>query len=147
MANVSLQIIREYLIADTSDALYTDVGERIDTLGMFDGDKQRVNDQAHIVMNRRGGADTDRLPTANPFVMFQVFAGRGRISEDSSGAFRCMEIYENLKTRLHNVNGKTTTSGFIISSFEQQPPQDLIDPDTQWPFVLAFYDIHTRDLS
>ena len=147
MATVSLQIIRQYLIADTSDPLYLDVGKRIDTLGMFGGDKQRVNDQAHIVMNRRGGSNTGRLPIARPLVMFNVFSGRGRISEDSSGAFKSMQIYENLKTRLNNQNSKATASGYIMSSFESQPPQDLIDPDTGWPYVLAFYQITTRDLT
>jgi len=144
MANTSLQIIREYMVADEDSALFADVGQRIDTIGLTVDDKNG-NDQAHIVMVRRGGGDTGRLQIARPFVMFKIYSGTGRIETNSSGPLRAMEIYENFKTRMHNINSKTTTSGFIISSFESQPPQDLVDPDMHWPYVLAFYSITTRD--
>jgi hypothetical protein len=147
VASPSLKIIREWLIADTSDSLYDDVGTRIDTIGLFDEFNQPANSKPHIVMARRGGEDSGLLATAKPSILFKVFSGRGSITEDTSGPLRAAEIYENVKSRLHNINNKTTTSGYIISAFEQQQPQDLIDPDTGWAYVQAFYIAHTRDLS
>ena len=144
MANASMQIIREYMIADETTALFADVGKRIDTIGLTQDDK-RANSQPHIVMVRRGGGDTGRLPIANPFVMFRIYSGTGTIGDDSSGPRIAGEIYDNFKSHMHDINSKATTSGFIMSSFEQQPPQDLVDPDMRWPYVLAFYNITTRD--
>lgn len=146
MAETSFQIIREYMIADESDALFLDVGKRIDSIGLTE-DNKPANNQAHIVMARRGGQNTDRLSVASPSVMFRIFSGTGSIKNNSSGPRIAGEIYENFKTRMHNINGKTTTSGFIVSSFEEQPPQDLVDPDFKFPFVLAFYSIMTRNKS
>ena len=138
MANVSLKILREYLVTSGTD-LYTDVATRIDTLGNYD------NSSPFIVMTRQGGVNSDRLPVSRPAVMFKVYSGTGKIEQDPSGAYTAMTVYENLKSRLHNVNNQTTTSGFIVSAFEQQQPQDVVDPDTGWPYVLAFYDVMTRD--
>lgn len=138
MANVSLKILREYLVTSGTD-LYTDIGTRIDTIGLPD------NSQPFIVMTRQGGVNADRLPVARPSVMFKIYSGTGRVNDDPSGAFKCMTIYENLKTLLHNVNSKTTASGFIVSAFEQQQPQDIVEPEKGWPFVLAFYDVMTRN--
>jgi hypothetical protein len=138
VAEVSLKIVREFLTTSGTD-LFDDVGTRISTLGYED------NDSAFITMKRQGGVNTDRLQVARPTVEFRIYSGTGRQEDDPSGPFVAMGIYENFKARLHNVNNQTTTSGFIVSAFEQQQPQDVVNPEDGWPFVLVFYDIMTRD--
>lgn len=140
---LSLSVVRAYLIADTATDLYAEVGTRIDTLG------QQDNTRPFIVMVRRGGGDTDRLPAnfANPFVQFKVYGGTGKVTEDPSGPLRSSQVYEKLKERLHLKFMQTTSEGMLMSAFEQQAPQDLVDPDNSWPFVLAFYETMTRDTS
>jgi len=137
---ISFKIIREHLVTSGTD-LYTSVGERINTIGVDKTDENKP----FIVMVRRGGGDSDRIPVTNPFVQFKVYSGTTSIKSEGYPVDEAMEVYEQLKDVLHNINMVETDSGMIMHSFEQQQPQDLIEPDSKWPYVLAFYDIATRD--
>ena len=131
-----LQIIRDYLIQSGSD-LYTSIGTNIFT------NMPKDNTSPFIVMSRRGGSTFTRVPIRNPWVQFKVFSGTGSIVTNPSGALTCITIAEQLHSKLDNTYNEVGTNGTIVRSLEQQAPQDLVDPDTRWPYVLVYYDIIT----
>ena len=135
----STQIILEHLTASGTD-LYASVGDRINMIGV---DKTYEN-KPFIVMVRRGGGDMDRVPITNTYMQFKVYGGQDSIKDNGLAMDNAIIVYEQLKAVLHNINMVETANGVIVHAFEQQQPQDLVEPDSKWPYVLAFYDIATR---
>ena len=133
----SIAIVREFLVQSGS-ALYTLVGTRIDTIGNYD------NSQPFIIMNRRGGIEPDRAPYSNPSIQFKCYSGTGRLKDNRVGPKAASAVALALDDKLNNAKNEKLTSGTLMSAYIQQPPQDLIDPEREYPFVLVFYDVRTN---
>lgn len=127
------KILREYLVV-SGTSLYTLVGTRIDTVGNYD------NSQPFIVFARRGGPQTPIYPLQTVQYQFKCFGG----VTAPNGGLAAQSVAGALYDRLHAISNESTTNGYIVSAIQQQGAQDLVDPDTRWPFVLVYYLVQIR---
>ena len=117
--------IREVLQADA--ALVAKVGDRIYLLHLPEG---HDFDQPAVVYSIRGGTSELDVPFIRPSIQFSLWG------KDSLAA---QEIYRLLHDAFHDRSHVSVGSGFLVFSSEETHGQNLIDPDTKKPFVLAFF--------
>ena len=117
--------IREVLLADA--ALVVKVGDRIYLQRLPEG---HDFDQQALVFSIRGGTTELYIPFIRPSVLFQAW-GQNSIA--------AQEVYRALHDALHDQSRVSVASGFLVYASEEVFGQNLIDPDTKKPFVLAFY--------
>ena len=117
--------IREVLLADS--ALTAKVGDRIYLLHLPEG---HDFDQQAVVYSIRGGSTDLYVPFIRPAIQLACWG------KDSVAA---QEVYRLVHDVLHDKSRVSVSSGFLLFSFEETHGQNLIDPDTKKPFVLAFF--------
>ena len=125
------QVLFEWLTT-AGTSLYTLVGDRVwpDQIR-----KGYTNTAAALVMS------TDEIPNSRGDQVrvratFRCYGGGA-----SDAAARA--VYAALNDRLHNASG-ATTSGGIISAFQETGGGRLDDPDEGWPMRVAVYDVVAR---
>ena len=117
--------IREVLLADA--ALVAKVGDRIYLQRLPEG---HDFDNPAVVFSIRGGSTDLYVPFVRPAIQLACWG------KDSVAA---QEVYRALHDALHDKSRVSVSSGFLAFSFEETHGQNLIDPDTKKPFVLAFF--------
>ena len=117
--------IREVLLADA--ALVVKVGDRIYLLRLPEG---HDFDQQAVVYSIRGGSTDLYVPFIRPAIQLACWG------KDSVAA---QEVYRLVHDVLHDKSRVSVSSGFLVYSFEESHGQNLIDPDTKKPFLLAFF--------
>ena len=117
--------IREVLLADS--ALTAKVGDRIYLLHLPEG---HDFDQQAVVYSIRGGSTDLYVPFIRPAIQLTCWG------KDSVAA---QEVYRLLHAALHDASRISVSSGFLVYAFAEVFGQNLIDPDTKKPFVLAFF--------
>lgn len=122
--------IREILLADS--ALVAKVGERVHLMRLPKG--HDFNQQA-VVLSVRGGSTDLYVPFIRPSAQFQCWG------KDSVAA---QEVYRLLHDALHDKSRISVTSGYLVYSFEEVHGQNLLDPDTKRPYVVAMFRLILR---
>ena len=117
--------IREVLLADAG--LVVKVGDRIFLQRL--PEKHNFNQQA-VVLSVRGGTTELYVPFIRPSVQVQCW---GKDTIDAQ------ETYRLVHDALHDKSRISVASGFLVYAFAEVFGQNLIDPDTKKPFVLAFF--------
>ena len=117
--------IREVLQADA--ALVAKVGDRIYLLHLPEG---HDFDNPAVVFSIRGGSTDLYVPFVMPSIQI------GAWGKDSVAA---QEVYRLVHDVLHDKSRVSVASGFLVFSFEENHGQNLIDPDTKKPYVIAMF--------
>lgn len=118
-------VIRSYLVTQT--ALTTLTGQRIWPERSRPIAGYKPADGGAIAFKIRGGQLLYSGQAASPSVQFKCYAA------DELGA---NAVYRALFDALNNKHG----SG-IKSAYAETLGQTLTEPETEWPFVLAFYTV------
>ena len=126
-------VIAEYL-KTSGTALYTLVSTRIYTPRIPAG---FTNTATALEVFRRGGASTPEHPSHDCSFQIKCYGGTANMSNAEA-------VYRALYDRLHETIGVNTSSGNIITAFEEQIGQPLYDPEAGWPFVLTYWRIKMR---
>lgn len=92
---------------------------------------------AVVVTGAGGKAHPEIPPIQSPRLQVRVWAGPDRFADAN-------EAYAAVYDLMHGANNVPLDSGFVMSSIEATQPQDLVDPDTGWASVLAFYQLMIR---
>lgn len=114
--------------------LYTLVSTRIYTPRIPAG---FTNSAAALEVFRRGGTSTKEHPSHDCSFQIKCFGGTVNMSDAET-------VYRALYDRLQKTIGVNTTSGNIISAFEEQIGQPLYDPTAGWPYVLTYWSVKER---
>ncbi len=117
--------IREVLLADS--ALTAKVSDRIHQLRLPEG---HDFDQQAVVFSVRGGTTDLYVPFVRPSIQIQAWG------KDSVAA---QETYRLVHDALHDKSRVSVASGFLMFAFEEIHGQNLIDPDTKKPYVIAMF--------
>lgn len=117
--------IREVLLAD--GPLVTKVSDRIHLQRLPEG---HDFDQQALVLSTRGGTTELYVPFIRPSLQFQCW---GKDTIDAQ------ETYRLLHDALHDKSRVSVSSGFLVYSFEEVHGQNLIDPDSKRPYVVAMF--------
>lgn len=89
-----------------------------------------------IVVSTRGGKAEVYIPHIKPSIQVKCYG---------TTQMEAREVYGLIFDALHGIDSITLGSGrHIASALEEVQGQDLIDPDTNWPFVLAFFEVRLR---
>lgn len=89
-----------------------------------------------VVFSRRGGVTNPYSPDLlEPSFQFKCY---GSTAEDAE------EVYRALYDALQGIENQTVGSDEILSAIEEVQGQDLRDPETDWPFVLTFFQFMVR---
>ena len=122
--------IVEFLKTDAP--LTTKVGTNIYVGRLKDG----FNLGPAVVVSTRGGRAELYVPHIRPSVQFKCYG---------STQIEAREVYRLIFDALDGIDGVTLVSGrHIANALEEVHGQDLIDPDTNWPFVLSFFEVRLR---
>ena len=117
--------IQEVLLADA--ALVVKVGDRVYLQRLPEG--HDFDNQA-VVLTIRGGSTDLYVPFIRPSVQFQCW---GKDTIDAQ------ETYRLLHDALHDKSRVAVGSGFLVYAFEEVHGQNLIDPDSKRPYVVAMF--------
>ena len=82
---------------------------------------------------------------SSPYLRFQ----RARLTVRCWGesSYNAMEVYRALYDRLHDQQNFIVGDVGFHGVFESVPGEPLEDPDTDWPFVFAVYDLWVATVS
>lgn len=121
----------------TDSAITAAVGENIFAPVLPEGTSMVDGQQAAIVVRKRGGHSHPEIPPLlGPSFEVECWA------YESPNATALYGLVRDLVHGANNVN--LGAAGYIISAQEEIPGQDIIDPDTHWPYVLAIFQILLR---
>jgi hypothetical protein len=122
-----LGIIRAYLLGST------------ESWGVFcpwlpDG---LTNSSKTVVFRPQGGANAVYSPHSECSYLFSCFGGTRNVRDS-------WLVYASVFDRLIDARCETTTAGVLIRAYESNGGQALIDPDTEYRYVTATFEIATR---
>lgn len=117
--------IREVLLADA--ALVVKVGDRVYLLHLPEG---HDFDNPAVVFSIRGGSTDLYVPFVRPSIQI------GAWGKDSVAA---QEVYRLVHDVLHDRSRVSVSSGFLVFAFEEVHGQNLIDPDSKRPYMVAMF--------
>lgn len=119
--------IREILLADT--AVYTIAGNRI-YASPRTPDGFNPSENPGVQFFSRGGKTDSEAPITRPSMQFKCWGATGPIASD---------LYQAVKAALQDKRS-ITTYGTLLTAYEQVTVHPMIDPETGWNFVLAFFE-------
>lgn len=131
-----LKALRSLLLADTDTA--AQVGARVyyPKLPNVTGMPQKT-----VVISHRGRG-------AGPGSGFQQHSTTlvgatcwGATDNEAEAVWRCVEGF------MHQLRRSLSESVYIYSAVPVEGPMYLIDPDTQWPYVFASYQVRASELA
>ena len=122
--------IREVLLANA--ALVAKVGDRVYLQRLPEG---HDFDQQAVVYSIRGGSTDLYVPFIRPSVLFQAW-GQNSIA--------AQETYRLLFEALHDRSRISVASGFLVYAFAEVFGQNILDPDTKRPYVVAMFRLILR---
>lgn len=95
-----------------------------------------INTSPAIMLTTRGGLSKKEAPLYKPSFQFKIYGGTNYILDAKN-------VYGTVRDYLHAANSETFQSGILNTAYEEQPGQELFEPDTSpnWPYVLAFFTI------
>lgn len=114
----------------TLAVLYDVVGIRVSELPPADNGSARIWMQC----DGRPGAETGVVRVRATFRCF----GGSKSGVDARG------VYRLLHDRLQQIGQQSTTSGVVVLATEETGGQVMRDPDTEWLFVPAVYEVVVR---
>ncbi len=117
--------MQQVLLADA--ALVVKVGDRVYLQRL--PEKHNFSEQA-VVLSVRGGTTELYVPFIRPSVQFQCW---GKDTIDAQ------ETYRLVHDALHDKSRVAVSSGFLVYAFEEVHGQNLIDPDSKRPYVVAMF--------
>jgi len=127
-------ILREWLVTAGTE-LFTLVGERVIVAAAMEtaeGEGYDGSTTKFLELFTRGGKSEIRKPLPQPSVQIKCFGGSYKPHD-------AREVYRALYDRLQGQHGQETASGRILSAYEEGYGADIIDPDTNWFYVLSFW--------
>lgn len=127
------KVLIEYL-KKSATPLYTSVGTRIYCPRL---PEDFHNSEPALVLFCRSGIAHRKVPVFTPSYQIACYGG-------SPYAADAKAVYLALHDVLHEVSMESTASGMLMSAHEEIMGQELIDPDTDWPYILTFYQCNMR---
>jgi hypothetical protein len=105
--------------------------------GLLPQDVVVDQDGPAITVQIRGGNADAEVPLIRPSVQIEVWAGPYQFQQ-------AREVYRAIFDLMHGKNSISLTNGYILSSVEEVPGQDGVDPDTNWATVVSFWKLIMR---
>lgn len=123
----------------TGTDLYTLVGTRV-YVGMLanSGLLAFDNSSAGILLRKVSGSSDPYLPIQSADVNIFCYGGTTNNRKLMLSA-RAVELA--LHDALHGISNVSTTNGRILEAMKTVDNGELVDPDTEWPFILVTYSI------
>ena len=129
MADLNLSI-RQFLAADS--AINTAFGSRIYAGRIVPNEGYKPSDGACICFNPRGGPlPYEKGVPRTPSIQFKVYAQTGQEANTA---------HEIVYGAIHHA----PAGAAVVWCELEAEPSILREPDTQWPYVLAFYSFTIR---
>jgi len=89
-----------------------------------------------VVFQARGGQANPEIPDlAAPSYQFTCWGGTQR---------EARQVYRALYDGLQGLSNQAVGDNMIVSAVEEVQGQEMIDPDTEWHFVLTFFSLLVR---
>lgn len=95
------------------------------------------NTHSALVLFTRSGSCDLRAPLYSPSFQIKCYGGSPNMQASKT-------LYRSLHDVLHGAIHQNVTEGCLMSAHEEVLGQELIDPDTDWPYVLTFYNCNIR---
>ena len=115
----------------TKTSLTTIVGTKIYSPRLPEG--FAVNQAVTLIV--RGGETELNVDIIKPSYQFKCWG---------STPIEARAVYRALADVMNEIKNQTVGSAYIYEAIEETHGQDLIDPDTEWFYTLAFFEITCR---